>query len=132
MLEYRQGEQETHLTPTDPSMDHGNTLQHSDDHQVSGQVQASRPHLCLRSSMQPRVTALSRNYICPSFLHQGLTSLKHKQRPAAGLIPRSRWLEVTSGSKSCVQVMVTLPEANQVPATSISSVSLPGILRAPC
>lgn len=39
---------------------------------------------------------------------------------------RSLWLEVTSGSRSCVQVMVTLPEANQVPATSASSIDLPG------
>lgn len=49
-----------------------------------------------------------------------------------GAHPRSRWLEATSRSRSCVQVMATLPEANQVPATSKSSIFLPGVLRAPC
>lgn len=56
---------------------------------------ASRPRLCLGNSLQPRLTALSRNYVCHSFLcHQGLTSLTCQQGPARGLIPGAdglRW-----------------------------------------
>ena len=88
MLEYRQGEQEMHLRPADPSMDHGN-FQHCNIVMVPGCLDnsASFKASCLQNSLQPRVTALSRNYICHSFLcHQGLTSLKCQQRPATGLI----------------------------------------------
>lgn len=46
----------------------------------------SKDPLCLRNSMETRVRALSRNYMCPNFPHQGLTSPKCQQRPVTGLI----------------------------------------------
>jgi len=66
MLEYRQGEQETHLTPTDHEI--SNTLQHSDGLRVSGQFRELQGLVCVLGTVSSLESDLGRNYICPSFL----------------------------------------------------------------